>query len=342
MQHEPESLSQDAPRLLFVVGLWRSGTSLAHALLNRHPQIALLYEAEPLELWPRSGGLFPMRDWPRRLEFYNQTFTRHKLDPRRLASTPPGPDGVRMLYREYASGRNATVMGEKAPSYYARLPALGKLFPDAQFVIIWRDPLECCRSAKRAARQNRFFAQRGMAQRMLLGAETLARGVEELLREKRSVCEVVYDDLVKDTEGELRRVCDFLKIPFAPAMLDLKSADTSSVPSGEHHVGVRSGVIGKAAEATEVLPAAFVAKGRRYAKLWRARFSKLAFARALAAPAEVAPGLAERLADTGVRVFWRGTGAFKHFLFRRIPLSWWARLRSTTPRAQTGQKTARD
>jgi hypothetical protein len=312
--------------------MWRSGTSLAHALLNRHPQIALLYEAEPLELWPRSAGFFSAHNWPRRLEFYNQTFTRHSLDARSFTATAPGPDGARALYREYARARNAAVMGEKAPSYYARLPVLGKLFPDAQFVIIWRDPLECCRSATRAARQNRFFAQRGMSQRILLGAETLARGVEELLREKRSVREVVYDELVKNPEAELRRVCDFLKIPFAPAMLDLKAADTSSVPSGEHHVGVRSGVIGKAAEAGEILPAAFVAKGRRYAKLWREKYSDLAFARALAAPAEAAPGLAERLADNSVRVFWRGKGAFKHFLFRRIPLSWWARLRERPPR----------
>lgn len=300
---------------------------MIHALLNRHPQVALMYEAEPLELWPGGGGLFPKHDWPQRLEFYNQTFTRHKLDAQRFVSVRPGPDGARALYREYARGRNPVIIGEKAPSYHTRLPMLAKSFPEARFLIVWRDPMDCCRSATRAAHKNRFFAQRGILPRMLLGSETFARGVEELLAEKRDVCEVVYNELVKNPERELRRVCNFLKIPFVPEMLDLKSADTSSVPSGEHHVGVRSGVIGKAAGIEEVLPAGFVAKGRRYAHLWQKRFSRLGFARALTESSAAGPGAAERFTDNCARLLEQSVNAFKHFLFRRIPLSWWARLR---------------
>lgn len=315
--------------------MWRSGTSLVHALLNRHPQVALMYETEPLELWPRRASTGRSRDWPERLEFFNQTFTRHELKQEPFTSVPPGRDGALALYGEYARKRGAAIMGEKAPSYYARLPMLGTFFPDAQFLLIWRDPVECCRSALRAAKGNRFFAQRGITERIFLGAETLAQGVEWLLREKRSVCEVVYDEVVENPERELRRVCEFLKIPFDPAMLDLKSADVSSVPSGEHHAGVRSGVIGKAADAGEILPAPFVAKGRRYAKLWRERYAQLGFARALDVQADAAgPGAAERFSDSCVRIFWSCASGFKRFLFRRIPLSLWARLRSSTPRPQ--------
>lgn len=299
-----------------------------HALLNRHPQIALMYETEPLELWPGRTTDGASRDWPKRLEFFNQTFTRHNLEQEPFASKPPGREGALALYREYARKRGATIMGEKAPSYYGRLPMLGTYFPDAHFLIIWRDPIECCRSALRAARGNRFFAQRGMTERMLLGAETFAEGVEWLLREKRSVCEVVYDEVVQNPERELRRVCDFLNIPFVPAMLDLKSADVSNLPSGEHHAGVRSGVIEKAAAAEEILPAEFVAKGQRYASVWRERFSELGFARALAnLPAVSRPGFLERVSDSCWRRYWQGLSVGKHFLFRWIPLSWWARLR---------------
>ena len=140
------------PRLLFIVGIWRSGTSLIHALINQHPQVALMYEAEPLELWPKHSSLFPKRNWQQRLEFYNETFTRHHLDPKKFASVAPGPEAALALYRAYARDRNAIVMGEKAPSYHTRLPELAKMFPDAQFLIIWRDPIECCRSAAWAVR----------------------------------------------------------------------------------------------------------------------------------------------------------------------------------------------
>lgn len=298
-----------------------------HALLNRHPKIALLYEAELLELWPKNQG-GPARGWPQRLEFFNQTFSRHRLEPGFFTSTNPGPEAALALYREYARPRNAVIIGEKAPSYHTRLPMLGNLFPDAQFVIIWRDPVECCRSAARAARKNRFFAQRGMLTRMLLGAEALAGGVECLLRQKRTVCEVVYDELMKNPEKELRRVCDFLNIQFSPAMLDLKSADTSSVPSGEHHAGVRSGVIAKAGEAEEPLTAAFIAKGQRYAKLWRERFSDLGFARAIGPASEAPPGVRERFMDHCAAYWWRKVDGVKRIIFRRIPISLWARLRS--------------
>lgn len=299
-----------------------------HALLNRHPQIALLYEAEPLDLWPENSAMFPARNWPQRLEFFNQTFTRHRLLMEPFARVRPGPDAARALYREYARERKALISGEKAPSYHTRLPMLGKLFPNAQFLIIWRDPVECCRSAARAARKNRFFAQRGMMIRILLGAEKLAEGVETLQQEKRNVCEVVYDELTQNSERELKRVCEFLKIPFSPAMLDLKAADTSSVPSGEHHAGVRSGLIVKAAGAEEVLTAAFIAKGQRYAKFWRERFSGLSFARALSAASETGPGAWERFTDHSAANWWWNIDRLKRVAFRRIPLSLWRRLRS--------------
>jgi hypothetical protein len=330
MQDQPPTPSQNATRVLFVIGLWRSGTSLMHALLNRHSQVALMYEAEPMELWPRSSGLFPRKDWPQRLEFFNQTFSRHHLDPRALADTLPGPFGALALYHEYARARGARIIGEKAPSYHTQLPSLGRVFPQAHYLIIWRDPLPCCRSAARAARQNRFFAQRGMKERMFFGAETLALGVEDLLRQKRNVCEMVYDELVSEPERELRRVCDFLKIPFEPAMLDLKSADVSSVPSGEHHGGVRSGVIEKKEHANEVLPPEFVAKGERYAQFWRARFSHLGFARALPQTGARIPGAGERATDGFTKNSKRAVDRFKKILFRHIPLSLWARLRSGT------------
>lgn len=343
MQNEPTIPSECEPRLLFVVGIWRSGTSLVHALFNRHPEVALMYEAEPLVLWPRRMATIRPGNWPQRLEFYNQTFTRHDLQPERFTPKTPGPEGALALYREYARRRGAIIMGEKAPSYYTRLQMLGNAFPNAQFLIVWRDPLECCRSALRAARTNRFFAQRGMIQRMLLETETFARGVEELSKENKNVCEVVYDELVENPERELRRICGFLNIHFEPAMLDLKSADVSNVPIGEHHAGVRSGVIAKAASVDENLPPAFVAKGQRYAKLWREKYSRSGFARVLTTNQGInPPGAIEQLADRCVRLLWRCVDSVKLFIFRRIPLSAWARLRSATPRGHVESSPPRD
>jgi len=329
------------PKLLFLVGMWRSGTSLLQTLLNQHPQVALMYEAEPLDLWPRRRVLLGSSGWPQRLEFFNQTISRHRLDPAHLAWARPGRAAALELYRQYAARRGAQVQGEKAPAYHRRLPFLARLFPEARFLIVWRDPLACCRSAARAGTQNRFFAQRGMMTRILFGSEALALGVEWLRKRQRLVHEVIYEELVKDTEADLRKVCDFLEIPYAAEMLKLEGADVSSVPSGEHHSGVRSGVIETKASATDPLTADFACKGQRYFVLWRQRYSNLGFARAL--PAEggaSAPGTAERLADAAALSSWRTLDCAKRILFRHLPLSWWGRLRSSLPRAHAPSKAA--
>jgi hypothetical protein len=325
---------KSSEQLVFLVGMWRSGTSLLHAFLNGHPQIALMYEAEPLDFWPKGTVSLGLRDWPERLEFLNQTMTRHGLNPAGLKAEKPDREGALALYRRYAEQHGAAVMGEKAPSYYARLPMLHTLFPEARFLIIWRDPTACCQSAAKAARTNRFFAQRGMLTRILLGSETLAEGVEWLRFNNAQVLEVVFDELVENPERELRRVCDFLLVPFVREMLDLKRADLSSLPPGEHHDGVRSRAIQDKHDYRKSVPAEFIAKGRRYAALWKERFSHLGFARALSCgPENAPPGAFERLADYCSATRWELVDKAKRTLFRNMPISWWRRMRSATPRA---------
>jgi hypothetical protein len=257
----PDPHLKSPEQLLFLVGMWRSGTSLFHALLNGHPQVALMYEAELLDFWPKGAVTLGSRGWPERLEFLNQAMTRHGLSSRGLEAGRPDREGALALYRRYAQQRGASVMGEKAPSYYARLPMLHRLFPNARFLILWRDPIACCQSAVKAARTNRFFAQPGMLTRILLGSEKLAQGVEWLRTNNAQIHEVVYDELVENPERELRRVCDFLLIPFAQEMLDLKRADLSSLPPGEHHDGVRSRIIHDTHDYRRTVPSEFIAKG---------------------------------------------------------------------------------
>src|SRR5437764_9757611 len=66
---------------LFVVGMWRSGTSLLYALLNQNPQIGLMYESDMLTLSPLF--FLPRKSawWLNKVDAWNGALTRHKIDP---------------------------------------------------------------------------------------------------------------------------------------------------------------------------------------------------------------------------------------------------------------------
>ena len=316
------------PKLVFVVGVWRSGTSLLHAFLNRHPQMALMFEAEPFGIFPLAGEAIWPANWAARLEFFNQSISRHRLDVAALPKNLPARDNLLTMFRTVAARKNAAVMGGKSPTYHKWLPEIAAIFPEAEFVVIWRDPLDCCRSAARAGKKNRFFSQPGILTRTFFGVKTLALGVEALRRAGKRVHELTYPDLVANPAAELGQICGFLGVPFDAQMLDLASADFSMVPAGEHHERVRSGAVVKLSPAPEIVAEAFVAKGGRYAVAWRERFAHLKLAQVLpVSPGASAPDEAERLGDWLTIRFWKEVQAVKHGVFANIPLAWWARLR---------------
>src|SRR5271165_1539861 len=66
---------------VFLVGVFRSGTSLLCSLLNQNPRVALMYECD---VWNFPRLLLPSRfklNWVERLEFYNQALSRHRMLP---------------------------------------------------------------------------------------------------------------------------------------------------------------------------------------------------------------------------------------------------------------------
>src|SRR6476659_1798834 len=76
-----QNASVMAPGPLFVVGMWRSGTSLLYALLNQNPEVGLMYESDMLTLSPLF--FFPRKSawWLNKVDSWNGALTRHKIDP---------------------------------------------------------------------------------------------------------------------------------------------------------------------------------------------------------------------------------------------------------------------
>ena len=260
---------------LFVIGMFRSGTSLLYALLNQHPQIALMYEGD----LPHLQALFWIpRDttrWIRRWEFWNTALARHKFDASVI------PDGIRDLdvavravYTEYArQKKGATVWGCKSPTYHDEVTRLSRTFPNARFIIIWRDIRHICRSILDAAETSPFFNRRGMTLRALIGCHDLKMQVDKLIARGGRVHQMNYEELVKDPVGHMKAVCEFLELPYDPKMNKLEGADRSAISDFRHHSLVKGEKIVATRNGSSGLPDGLRRKIERYVKFWRKQYN---------------------------------------------------------------------
>ena len=300
---EQSNASQAAPAAfdgpLFVVGMWRSGTSLLYALLNQHSRIALMYEGDLPLLWPLFWGGRTKADWQERWEFWNGALSRHQIAGGRLpADISSLSAAVESAYRQYAG---EAIWGCKSPSYYDAMTQLSEQFPKARFVIIYRNPADICRSIVRAGRKASWFSRSGMPLRALLGYREMKRETDRLLSAGVQVHILQYEELVREPERELRRICDFLQVPFEARMTSLADAKRSAIYEADHHAMVKSTQIRPSGPREEVLPAELLQKILRYTHLWReqSRGTWPLYFEPLAGDAQN-PGWLEQVADAFV------------------------------------------
>jgi Sulfotransferase family len=253
---------------VLVVGVFRSGTSLLCSLLNQNPRIALMYECD---IWNFPRPLLAQRfrnNWVARIEFFNQALSRHRLiAPNELK----GLEKIRTpadLYRAFGALKGATVSGEKSPFYCTRLEQLYRQYPQASFILVWRDPAEVYRSVLKAGQTSRFFGKPGMLSRMIYSQEQKIRQSERIEKLGARVFRVNYAELVEHTEKVCRAASDFLGVPFDPKMLELNKADLSAIYTSPHHAYLRRGIIERQKYSQQLMSSAARQKLERFRHRW--------------------------------------------------------------------------
>ncbi|HEV2436652.1 MAG TPA: sulfotransferase [Verrucomicrobiae bacterium] len=317
---------------IFVVGVLRSGTSLLYALLNLHPQVALMYECDVWSFPEAFCGMRFKRDWLRRQEFYNQTLSRHRLT---FGDSLRGLEKVRTpedLYRVFSEGKDKPLFGEKSPFYCARLQRLVRRYPGCRVILLWRDPVEIYRSVIRAGCREPFFRRRGILSRLIFYREQMIKQAAELECAGVRLCHVTYADLTGNAEETCRRICRFLGIEFDEKMLDLANADLSAVFPGPEHDHLRRGRIERQQFAdrteTETLKPAALERLQRFDARWR-RLQSQWLGHPTGAAAGPEPSIGERLYCRMTGLFFHAVDNGKRALFEFLPLAWLRTYRQT-------------
>jgi LPS sulfotransferase NodH len=319
-----ETVGRKADAPLFVVGVPRSGTSLLYGLLNQHPQIGLLYEGDLPLLWPMFLKRRSKAEWLERWNFWSAAVERHRVD---LRAIPDGISDVKTAtetaYRQVARQKGAAIWGCKSPNQYDTLENVAEMFPDARFVILWRDPADVCRSMIRArGMTSPRFRQRGLLHRALFGSYQMAMQANRLRQRGIPVHEVRYEELTANPATELEKICRFLDIEYDPRMASLQGADRSALPPGEHNSLAAGDVVLARREQAEVLPAKFKRKIDRYENLWRVKHAEWALG-AYANPAErCTPSWFQRMGDRALYRILRLLDLGVVFVYCFMPLRW--------------------
>lgn len=291
-----------------------------------------MFEADLAQLQPLFLKPAGQQNWLRRWEFWNQALSRHQL---RVEDIPAGVDEFReafaAVHQQYARRKGAVIWGDKSPNYYDRLGEMADIFPNARFIIVWRDSANTLSSVVRAGRLGSpYFSRKGSALRGLLGYRILKRECDGLVSRGKPVLQLNYEDLVSQTTAVMREVCDFLQIPYVEELSSLQDADRSAIVDhgSKHHALVKGNEIVSA-----LRPNAITAAQRRKIARYVARWRKLSgdawppFPQ-MSTQGQPGPGWAERIVDEFTYKILRGYDRLSAVGFCFLPLTLLSRYRA--------------
>lgn len=210
---ERKGWGSPAPDPIFVVGLPRSGSTLVEQILASHSQVEGTMELpDVIAIAKRLGG--------RRGE---------GLYPEALAQLDA--DALRALGEEYLERTRVQrktdrpFFVDKMPNNFAHAGLIHLMLPNAKIIDARRHPLGCCFSGFK-----QHFAR---GQTFSYGLEDIGRyyaDYVDLMAHFDAVLpgrvhRVIYEAMVEDPEGQIRRLLDHCGLPFEAACLDFHQND---------------------------------------------------------------------------------------------------------------------
>ncbi|HKR34452.1 MAG TPA: sulfotransferase [Steroidobacteraceae bacterium] len=193
-----------APDPIFIVGLPRSGSTLLEQILSSHPLVEGTMElADIVNMARELGGPHARVQgaYPESIAALDENALR-SLGERYLEQT--------RIYRR----TDAPFFIDKLPNNFAHTGLIHLILPRAKIIDARRHPLGCCFSnfKQHFARGQHFTYSLDDLGRYYRGYVQLMAHFDAVLPGR--VHRVIYERMIEDTEGEVRRLLDHCGLPF--------------------------------------------------------------------------------------------------------------------------------
>lgn len=205
------------PNLIFLISQPRSGSTLLQRILGNHPDIHTL--SEPWIMFP---PLYALKPHGYEAEGNSREALRALRDF--LNSIPEGEEayleGARRMY-SYLYERSAESAGkkfflDKTPLYSLILPELVRVFPDAHYLILLRNPLAVFSSVLESWVGDHpirlAFSRRGL----LKAPAQLVEAIESIPQARV----VHYEQLVSEPRRIIQEITDWLGVRFVSDIIE--------------------------------------------------------------------------------------------------------------------------
>lgn len=209
------------PPAPFVCGVTRSGTTLIRLMLDSHPDLAIPGETHwvPKLIRRIEKDRMPPEELAEVI-IESKRWQEFHLDPddlrARIAAIPQAnaADVIRAFYTAYAEREGKSRYGDKTPGYVGEMVRIQRTLPEARFIHLIRDGRDVALSHMRMN-----WGPSTYEESATLWVERIAKA-RRMAPKIRHYNEIHFEDIVRDTEGTLRKVCEIIELDFDPVMLD--------------------------------------------------------------------------------------------------------------------------
>ncbi len=200
---------------VFMIGFPRSGTTLLDRILRGHSKITVMEEKDPVSDMRNAAALLP-GGYPECLA---------DLSAEDIGELRRVYFAAAAKHVDLETIKDGDILADKMPLNIVDAGLIVRVFPGARFILSLRHPadvaLSCFMRAFAVNEPMANFFSLDDAARLYAEVMGLWRRYLDTLDILMIACHAIrYEDLVADTEGEIRRVVDFLKLDWQPDMLD--------------------------------------------------------------------------------------------------------------------------